>query len=158
MPRGKTSARATKQHHQAEHVKEGTKTGRLLILKSGEVAIVKGGTELARVSEPGAVFGEMSLLLDQPHTADVRTLAPSEFHIADAGALQDPAALLYVTAVLAQRLDAANRGLLELKAELGVGGPSGLIDAALDKVDSLLNALGSGLLRAGAGYGGYPFM
>jgi CRP-like cAMP-binding protein len=43
---------------------EGTKTGRLLILKSGAVAIVKGGTEIATVAEPGAVFGELSALLD----------------------------------------------------------------------------------------------
>ena len=53
---------------------EGTKTGRLLILNSGAVAIVKGGTEIATVAEPGAVFGELSALLDQPHSADVRAL------------------------------------------------------------------------------------
>src|SRR5213593_3118443 len=47
-------------------------TGRLLILKEGEVAVVKEGVEIARVTEPGAVFGELSVLLDQPHTADVR--------------------------------------------------------------------------------------
>src|SRR5579859_6897871 len=78
---------------------EGTKTGRLLILKTGAVAIVKGGTEIATVAEPGAVFGELSALLDQPHSADVRALEASEFHVADAAALlgQDPAALLYVT-------------------------------------------------------------
>jgi CRP-like cAMP-binding protein len=59
---------------------EGTKTGRLLILKSGAVAIVKGDTEIATVAEPGAVFGELSALLDQPHSADVRALEASEFH------------------------------------------------------------------------------
>src|SRR5262245_1963938 len=47
-------------------------TGRLLILKGGAVAVVKEGVEIARVTEPGAVFGELSVLLDQPHTADVR--------------------------------------------------------------------------------------
>ena len=45
-------------------------TGRLLILKEGAVAVVKEGVEIARVTEPGAVFGELSVLLDQPHTAD----------------------------------------------------------------------------------------
>jgi hypothetical protein len=29
----------------------------------------------------GAVFGELSILLDQPHTADVRTLQASEFYV-----------------------------------------------------------------------------
>ena len=37
---------------------EGTKTGRLLILKTGLVSIVKGGTEIAKMAEPGVVFGE----------------------------------------------------------------------------------------------------
>jgi UDP-glucose 6-dehydrogenase len=32
-----------------------------------------------------------------------------------------------------------------------------LIDKALDGIDGLLNAIGTGYLRAGAGYGGYPF-
>ena len=47
---------------------DGSKTGRLLILKKGTVAIVKEDTEIAQVAEPGAVFGELSVLLDQPHT------------------------------------------------------------------------------------------
>jgi CRP-like cAMP-binding protein len=39
------------------------------------------------VAEPGAVFGELSVLLDQPHTADVRALETSQFHIANATTL-----------------------------------------------------------------------
>src|SRR5215472_3399650 len=37
----------------------GSKTGRLLIRKKGTVAIVKEDTEIAKVAEPGAVFGEL---------------------------------------------------------------------------------------------------
>ena len=47
-------------------------TGRLLILKEGKVSVEQEGVEIARVMEPGAVFGELSVLLDQPHTADVK--------------------------------------------------------------------------------------
>jgi CRP/FNR family transcriptional regulator, cyclic AMP receptor protein len=137
---------------------EGTKTGRLLILKSGAVSIVKSGTEIATAAEPGAVFGELSALLDEPHSADVLALEPSEFHVAEAATLlQDPAALLYVTMVLARRVDVANRGLLELKSQLEAGEPPGLIDATLDKIEGLLNAIGAGYLRAGAGVAGHPF-
>jgi len=57
----------------------GSKTGRLLILKEGAVAIIGEGIEIAKVTEPGAVFGELSALLDAPHTADVRTLQASQF-------------------------------------------------------------------------------
>ena len=89
----------------------GSTTGRLLILKEGAVEVVKEGVQIAKVAEPGAVFGELSVLLDKPHTADVRALETSQFHVADAAALlaQDPTALLYVAAILAQRLDGANQ-------------------------------------------------
>ena len=139
-------------------LRDGTKTGRLLILKKGVVSVVKSGVEIAKVSEPGAVFGELSALLDEPHSADVRALETSEFHVADAAALlQDPAALLYVTMVLARRIDAANQGLLQLKIMLETGEPRGLIDKTLDGTEGLLSAIGTGYLRAGAGASGYPF-
>ena len=138
---------------------EGTKTGRLLILKSGALGIFKGDIEFAQVAEPGAVFGELSALLDEPHSADVRALEASEFHVADATALlgQDPAALLYVAMVLARRMDDANRAFFELKTQLAAGEPRGLIDATLDKIEGLLGAIGTGYICAGAGYSGYPF-
>jgi CRP/FNR family transcriptional regulator, cyclic AMP receptor protein len=137
---------------------EGTKTGRLLILKTGAVSIVKGGTEIAKVAEPGAVFGELSALLDQPHSADVRTLETSEFHVADAALLmQDPAALLYVTTILARRLDFANQAFIELKSQLEAGEPPGLIEKTIERIEGLLSAIGNGYIRAGAGYSAYPF-
>jgi CRP-like cAMP-binding protein len=138
---------------------EGTSTGRLLILKSGAVSIVKAGTEIARIARPGAVFGEVSALLNQPHTADVHTLEASEFHVADAAALlvQDPAALLYVAMSLAQRLDGANHLLLELKNELQAGASPSLIGKTVDRIEGMLNAIGTGYIRAGAGYSMYPF-
>jgi CRP-like cAMP-binding protein len=66
------------------------------------------------VAEPGAVFGEISALLDCPHTAEVRALATSEFHVAHPAALQDPATLFYVAAILARRLDGANQAFVTL--------------------------------------------
>jgi CRP/FNR family cyclic AMP-dependent transcriptional regulator len=137
---------------------EGTKTGRLLILKTGAVSIVKGGTEIATVSEPGAILGELSALLDQPHTADVRALEDSQFHVADAATLlaQDPVALLYVATVLAARVDAANQALLELKNELAAGEAPGLIDHTIGKIQGLLGAIGDGYLRAGTGLAMFP--
>src|SRR5438874_10061167 len=88
----------------------GSRTDRLLFLRQGAVAIVKEAIEIAKVTEPGAVFGELSALLDQPHTADVRALETSQFYVADAAALvQDPTALLYIAGVLARRLDSSNQ-------------------------------------------------
>jgi CRP-like cAMP-binding protein len=132
---------------------ERTRTGRLLILKQGAVCVVAGGVEIARVAEPGAVFGELSALLDQPHGAAVRTLEACEFYAADAAVLltQQPAVLLYVATLLARRLDLANRGLVELKGELAAGASPGVVRSALGKVEGLLSSIGAGYIRAGAG-------
>jgi len=130
-----------------------SKTGQLLILRNGMVAIVKEGVEIAKVTEPGAVFGELSALLDQPHTADVRALKTSQFHVADAAALlvQDPIALLYVATVLARRLDGANQALIELKSQLQAGQPRNVIGITVEKMEGLLAASGASLI-----YAGYP--
>ena len=56
---------------------EGSKTGHLFVLIEGRLEVVKGDAVVAVLTEPGAVLGEMSVLLDQPHTATVR--AASEF-------------------------------------------------------------------------------
>jgi CRP/FNR family cyclic AMP-dependent transcriptional regulator len=97
----------------------GSKTGRLLILKSGAVAILKDSIEIATVDEPGAVLGEISALLDQPHSADVRTLEDSQFRVADAAQLaNNPNAMLYLAKNLARRLVDADDILVDLKKEL----------------------------------------
>jgi len=137
---------------------EGTTTGQLFILRSGLISIVKGDTEIATVSEPGVVFGELSTLLDQPHSADVRTLETSQFYVADAAALleQDPIALLYVATILARRLNVANRAFIELKDQLHAGQPPGLIDQTIERIEGLLSAIGNGYIRAGAGLSIFP--
>jgi len=131
----------------------GSRTGRLLILRKGAVAIVKGGIEIATVVEPGAVLGELSALLDQPHTADVRALETSQFHVADAAALlgQDPIALLYVAMLLARRLDGANQAVIELKNQLQAGEPRSVIGKTVEKMEGLLGTGGSGF------YAGDPY-
>ena len=129
-------------------------TGRLLILRQGAVAVVKDGVEIAKVTEPGAVFGELSVLLGQPHTADVHAVEASQFHVADAATLltHDPVALLYVATVLARRLDAANKALIDLKHQVRTGESHGVIGKAIDKMDALLGASGACLV-----YAGYPY-
>ncbi|MGB9042719.1 MAG: cyclic nucleotide-binding domain-containing protein [Pseudolabrys sp.] len=123
---------------------EGSRTDRLLVLRKGNVVVVKQGVEIARVTEPGALFGEISALLDCPHTADVRALTTSQFHVAHPAALQDPAALFYVAAILARRLDGANQALVELKSEVQ-DKPRSVIDKTITKMERLLGAGGANL-------------
>ena len=133
----------------------GSTTGRLLVLKSGVVEVVKDGEQIAKVSTPGAVLGELAILLDRPHTADVRTLEQSEFHVADASTLlaNDSAMSLYIAAMLARRLDGANQALIEVRRQLRAGEPRSLIGKTVEKVEELLSYSGSVSLA----YAGYPY-
>ena len=130
----------------------GSRTNELLILRNGNVAVVKEGIEIAKVTEPGAVFGEISALLDCPHTADVRTLTSSQFHIAQPAALQDPAALFYVAAILARRLDRTNQALVELTNQVQIGVPRSAIERTIEKMKRLLVASGANLGHVGYSY------
>jgi CRP-like cAMP-binding protein len=146
---------AVTTYQAGEHVLvSGSRTDRLLILKKGAVAIVKDNVEIAKVAEAGAVFGELSVLMDQPHTADVCALEPSEFYIADAAALtrQDPMVILFVATVLAQRLDRANQAFIELKSQVRTGQPSTEIGKTIQKIEELLGPSGASLV-----YAGYPY-
>lgn len=134
-------------------IADGSKTGRLLILRKGIVAIVKDDTEIARVAEPGAVFGELSILLNQPHSAEVSAVESSQFHVADATALleKNPMAILYVATVLAQRLVGANRALIQLKKQLHSDEPRNVVAKTVSKIEGLLAIGGASLV-----YAGYP--
>ena len=101
------------------------------------------------------MLGELSVLLDQPHTADVRAVEESEYHVADAPTLiaGDPGVALYVAALLARRLEAANQALVEIKRQLEAGDPRRAIGRSVDKVAALLSAAGGISLV----YAGYPY-
>ena len=62
---------------------EGGRTGHLYVLIEGRLEVIKGDTVVAAIAEPGAVLGEMSVLLDQPHTATVRAASDSVIYEID---------------------------------------------------------------------------
>ena len=94
----------------------------------------------------------MSALLDQPHTAEVRALEASEFHVADAAmVMQDQIFLLYIATVLARRLDVANQTLTKLKSQLQEGHPPDVVGKTIEAIEGLLSASGAGLAYAGSG-------
>lgn len=96
---------------------EGGKTGHLFVLLEGKLEVIKGDTVVAVLSEPGAVLGEMSVLLDQPHTATVRASVDSvvyEFDDAASFLREHPAVALLLAQLLAQRLNVATTYLADL--------------------------------------------
>lgn len=96
---------------------EGGKTGHLFVLLEGKLEVVKGDSVVAVITEPGAVLGEMSVLLDQPHTATVRAASDAvvyEFDDAASFLRDQPAVALLIAQLLAQRLNVATTYLADL--------------------------------------------
>lgn len=101
-------------------LREGERSGRLLVLVAGTVAVLRGEVEIALVEEPGAVFGEMAVLLDRPHTASVRARSAVDVHVvedAETFLADHPALTLPVARLLARRLDNVTSYLVDLKQQ-----------------------------------------
>jgi CRP/FNR family transcriptional regulator, cyclic AMP receptor protein len=98
-------------------IHEGGSTGHLYVLIEGRLEVIKGDAIVASIAEPGAVVGEMSVLLDAPHTATVRAAADSlvyEFGNAASFLRDQPAVALLIARLLAQRLNVATTYLADI--------------------------------------------
>jgi len=117
---------------------EGSTTGRLLFLKTGAVDVVMNEVDLTRVDQPGAVFGDVGLVLGTPHTADVLAVQSSSFYVVeDAGEFlkAEPLAALYLATVLAGRLDAVNHLVVEARRRAAATGQRrGLVGEMIDRL------------------------
>lgn len=118
-------------------------TERLWFLQHGEVDVVKDDVPLARVDEPGAVFGDMALILGRAHTANVLAVTPSSFFVVDhaeAFMEAEPEMARYVMGVLARRLDAVNRLLIDARtAYLEAGQRHGVLDDMFARIGRALH-------------------
>jgi CRP-like cAMP-binding protein len=84
------------------------------------VEVLRGDTQVVVVAEPGSVFGEMSILLDVPHTATVRAMTPGYAYVfdnADAFLRSNPEIAFIIAKLLATRLNAATTYLVDLKRQ-----------------------------------------
>lgn len=120
-------------------IHEGDPPGSLFVLRAGSVVIEQGGTPFATIDTPGAVFGEMAVVLGRAATASVRAITddvevtvvddPVRFLINEAGAAF---AILRMTA---QRLDGLTQYLADLKRQFGGQ------DQRFDFVDGIIDQL-----------------
>ena len=121
-------------------IHEGKTTGDLYILVEGQLDVLKGDTVVAVVTEPGAILGEMSVLLNQPHTATVRAATGSTVYQIDDGAgvlRAKPAVALLVATLLAQRLNAATTYLADIKRQYA--GHGNHLEMVGEVLESLVN-------------------
>ncbi len=88
-------------------IPEGGKLNTLFVLRSGGLEVLREGVAVATIHQPGTIFGEMSVLLDAPHSATVRALTPVEVYvIPDAVSVLErrPHLLLQIARLLAKRV------------------------------------------------------
>jgi len=99
---------------------EGEKSGKLYILIDGELEVSHGGVQIANISTVGSVFGEMSVLLDAPHSASVTAVRASRaFLVADVDTFlrSAPQVLHHIAALLALRLQCVTGYLADMKRQ-----------------------------------------
>jgi CRP/FNR family transcriptional regulator, cyclic AMP receptor protein len=136
---------------------EGTTSGKLYVLIEGELQVLRGGVEVATAADPGAVFGEMSILLDIPHTATVRALTPCRLYVVDdtEGFLAAaPDMMRHIGKLLAHRLQLATGYLADLKSQFAESGNHlGMLDTVLE---SLLHQQEPGFKPGGSKRGADP--
>ena len=106
--------------------------------------MTKNGWHIARIAKPGAVFGDMAALRDQPHSADVVAIQKSDFFVVNDAAFflrTEPLIALYVAVVQSGRLDAANRNLIAARSQFAATDQRGRkFTAALGKIEAALHA------------------
>ena len=90
----------------------------LYILIEGECEILKGDLLINTVSEPGAIFGEISAILSIPHSATVRAVTPCRAYVvekADDFIKSNKEIGYYVCKLLAQRLNGLITYLIDIQ-------------------------------------------
>jgi CRP/FNR family cyclic AMP-dependent transcriptional regulator len=133
---------AALRDHPVRHFAEGEtllaqdgRTGLLYVLIEGAVEVAKDDIPVATAAEPGAVFGDLSALLGVPHTATVRATRASSFHVVTNPRVfleQSPVVCLHLCELLARRLDAVNKYLVDVKQQFAGHDHLGMVDGVLD--------------------------
>jgi len=119
-------------------IEEGSDPSRMYVLASGSVTVERDGVAFARIDVPGAVFGEMSVVLGRPATATVRAATDIQVHVIEnpeAFLVERPGAALSVLRTTASRLDGLTQYLVDVKsqfAEAELEGHLGMVDQILD--------------------------
>jgi CRP-like cAMP-binding protein len=101
-------------------LEERKRSGVLYVLVAGRVEILKGDTRVGTLGHAGAIFGDIAILLDQPHSATVRCLERSSFHLVEnprAFLMAHPGVSLALARGLAERLDSLTQYLVDVKAQ-----------------------------------------
>ncbi|MFM8363978.1 MAG: cyclic nucleotide-binding domain-containing protein [Verrucomicrobiota bacterium] len=98
----------------------GERSGNLYILVSGQLEVSQDDTVITRISAQGSIVGEISVLLNVPHQADVRAASDAVCRVSRGGRdflASRPELALQVAELLARRLKGMLGYLADLKAQ-----------------------------------------
>ena len=113
-------------------------TNQLYVLEKGVLEVYRDEETISMVTEPGAVFGEISVLLAIPHTASVRVAVASDVFIvndAEEYLAQNPEFLLPIAKLLAGRLRNSTTYLVDLKKQFKEHSDHfGMVDEVLESM------------------------
>lgn len=101
-------------------IREGGQDGTLYILIDGQVEVLRKDTQVSYIDEPGSIFGEMSVLLDMPHSATVKALSETRAYVIEDAIkflMSDPAIAIEVASLLARRLYYTTSYLVDLQQQ-----------------------------------------
>jgi CRP/FNR family cyclic AMP-dependent transcriptional regulator len=118
-------------------IEEGTSTGCLFILIEGKMEIIKNGEKVAVSGQPGDIFGDLSALLDLPHTTSVRAVRDSKFYLvteARSFLEKNPLVCMHLCELLASRLVSVTAYLADLKHQFAGHDHIGMVDEVLDRL------------------------
>lgn len=117
-------------------IEQGAEPGPLYVLVEGELVIERDGDPFARIDTPGAIFGEMAVVLGRPASATVRSEGRTVVRVADdplTFLTERPGAALAALRNAATRLDSLTRYLTDVKRQYAdLSGHLGMVDDVLN--------------------------
>ncbi len=122
-------------------LREGGTDRVLYILVEGTLEVSKGNLPIAVVSQRGALFGEIAVLLDTPHIASVRVIERARIVVVDDGPAllaSQPQLSLSVARLIAGRLQLVTGYLADLKRQFDEHDDH--LGMVSEVMESLLNA------------------
>jgi CRP-like cAMP-binding protein len=119
-------------------IAEGAAGGGVWILVSGSLRVVKTGIAITTINHPGAIIGEMSLLLGRPYSATVEATEPTRLRYAEDGdalLASDPSVTRTVAAGLAERLAFVTTYLADLTQQYGDAPGLSMVSTVLNQLE-----------------------
>ena len=104
----------------ASLIKQGGDEKKLFVLVEGQVEVLRADTQVSYVDEPGSLFGEMSVLLDMPYSANVKALSTVKAYVIENPIEflgSKPEIALELAALLARRLYYTTSYLVDLQQQ-----------------------------------------